>query len=287
MVKYFQAAFQNRWNLLALMAGTGVALISGSYDVVLPLVLAAETAYLTFVGTNAKFRNYVDLAEHREQRENRSHQNQLALRSMVRSLPRQLLDRYQQLQEQCQDLRTIAADLQQPAQPAVDRPLESFQSESLDRLLWIYLRLLFTYHSLQKFLERTSIQRINSDIQRINKRLSQLDPEDTSPHVQKIRRTLEDNLATSQDRVRNYERARANHEFVELEIDRLENKIKSLAEVAVNRQEPDYVSSQVDQVAQSMLETEKTMNDLQVFTGMGNLDEQVPMMLDTMTRRSR
>ncbi len=269
------------------MAGTGVALISGSYDVVLPLVLAAETAYLTFVGTNAKFRNYVDLAEHREQRENRSHQNQLALRSMVRSLPRQLLDRYQQLQEQCQDLRTIAADLQQPAQPAVDRPLESFQSESLDRLLWIYLRLLFTYHSLQKFLERTSIQRINSDIQRINKRLSQLDPEDTSPHVQKIRRTLEDNLATSQDRVRNYERARANHEFVELEIDRLENKIKSLAEVAVNRQEPDYVSSQVDQVAQSMLETEKTMNDLQVFTGMGNLDEQVPMMLDTMTRRSR
>ena len=92
---------------------------------------------------------------------------------------------------------------------------------------------------------------------------------------------LEDNLTTSQDRMRNYDRARANFEFVELEIDRLENKIKSLAEVAVNRQEPDYVSSQVDQVATSMLETEKTMNDLQVFTGLEDLHDQIPILLDT------
>ncbi len=73
----------------------------------------------------------------------------------------------------------------------------------------------------------------------------------------------------------------ANFEFVELEIDRLENKIKSLAEVAVNRQEPDFVSSQVDQVANSMLETEKTMNDLQVFTGLEDLHDEIPVLLDT------
>ena len=138
MLKYVKAAFRNRWNLLALMAGTGVALISGSYDIVLPLVLAAETAYLTLVGTNAKFQNFVDVADHREEREIRSRQNQLALRRMLRSLPRQLLDRYQQLQEQCQELQTIAADLKQPAQADVDQSLESFQTESLDRLLWIY-----------------------------------------------------------------------------------------------------------------------------------------------------
>ncbi len=287
MLKYLKAAFTNHWNLLGLMAGTGVAVISGSYDVVLPLVLAAEAAYLTLVGTNAKFQNYVDVGEHREQRALRSQQNQAALRQMIRSLPRQMLDRYRQLQDQCQELQNIAADLKPPAGGPVKESLESMQSESLDRLLWIYLRLLFTYHSLQKFLERTSIERIKSDIQRINKRLSLLNADDQSPHTQKMRRTLEDNLVTSQDRVRNYERARANHEFVELEIDRLENKIKSLAEIAVNRQEPDYVSSQVDQVANSMLETEKTMNDLQVFTGLGNLDEEVPIMLDTIPQRGR
>ena len=287
MLRYLKAAFTNHWNLLALMAGTGVAVISGSYDVMLPLVLAAEAAYLTLVGSNSKFQNYVDVSEHREERKIRSLQNQQVLRRMLRSLPRQLLDRYQQLQDQCQELHNIAADLRQPSRVEVDEKLESMQTESLDRLLWIYLRLLFTYHSLQKFLQRTSVERINSDITRIKKRLTQLDPNDASSHVQKIRRTLEDNLATSQNRVRNFDQARANHEFVELEIDRLENKIKSLAEIAVNRQEPDYVSSQVDQVATSMLETEKTMNDLQVFTGLGRLDDQVPMMLEAVSRRSR
>ena len=36
------------------------------------------------------------------------------------------------------------------------------------------------------------------------------------------------------------------------------------------------VSSQVDQVAGSMLETEKTMNDLQFATGLAPIDEEVP-----------
>ena len=135
------------------------------------------------------------------------------------------------------------------------------------------------------FSRRTSRDRITQDIKRIEQRIATLDPQDTSAQAQKIRGTLTDNLTTSQDRLSNYDRAQANYEFVELEIDRLENKITSLAEVAVNRQEPAYVSSQVDQVANSMLNTEKTMNDLQVFTGLEDLDDEIPILLDT-TRTS-
>ena len=61
--------------------------------------------------------------------------------------------------------------------------------------------------------------------------------------------------------------------MVKLEIERLENKIRSVSEMAVNRQEPDYISGQVDQVAASMLETEKTMNELQFATGLETVDE--------------
>jgi hypothetical protein len=71
----------------------------------------------------------------------------------------------------------------------------------------------------------------------------------------------------------------ANYNFVQHELDRLENKIKSLAELAVNRQDPDYVTSQVDAVAKSMLDTEKTMNDLQFVTGLGQVDEEAPELL--------
>jgi hypothetical protein len=66
---------------------------------------------------------------------------------------------------------------------------------------------------------------------------------------------------------------------VKLEIDRLENKIRSLSEMAVNRQEPEFISGQVDQVANSMLDTEKTINELTFATGLETIDEEVPELM--------
>jgi len=284
VVKYLKVAFTNRWNLLALIGGCGMALLSGAPDVFLPLVLAAEAAYLGLLAGHPKFQKFVDAHETETARRSRSDLGQHTLQNILNSLPQPLLDRYNELRVRCQDLQRIAADLRHPEFGKPQQPLESLQFESLDRLLWLYLRLLFTGHALQKFLKKTSKDRILSDVQRIENRLSLLDPDDASPHTQKLRRTLQDNLSTSQDRIRNHERAEANYEFVELEIDRLENKIKSLAEVAVNRQEPDLLSSQADQVASSMLDTERTMNELRIFTGLGQLDEQVPALLEPPTR---
>lgn len=281
MLKYFRAALTNRWNLLALLAGIGVAAISGSWTVTLPLVLAAEAAYLSLVGSHPKFQNYVDLQAHQQLRQIRSQRSDVVLKHILQTLPRPLIDRYSRLRTRCLELQRIAADLKHTASGEEQRPFESLQVAALDKLLWLYLRLLFTYNALQRFLERTSRDRIAQDIDRIERRMATLDPQDASAQAQKIRGTLSDNLATSQDRLRNYDRAQANYEFVELEIDRLENKIASLAEVAVNRQEPAFVSNQVDQVAHSMVQTEKAMNDLQVFAGLAELDDEVPVLLDT------
>jgi hypothetical protein len=279
VIRYLKEAFLNRWNLLALMGGVGFALLSGHADVAVPLVLAAEAGYLTMLGGHPKFQKYVDAKEAKDKRQGQQQRGEAAARKLLRSLPRNLRDRYDRLRERCIELQHIASDLKQTRYEEHDLSLESMQVAGLDRLLWVYLKLLFTYHSLHKFLERTSLPRIQNDVDRIQNRLQAIDPEDHSPHAEKLRRTLEDNLTTSQSRISNYERARANSEFVELEIDRLENKIKSLAEVAVNRQEPDYISGQVDQVAKSMMDTERTMNELQVFTGLGQMDNEAPELL--------
>jgi hypothetical protein len=85
----------------------------------------------------------------------------------------------------------------------------------------------------------------------------------------------------------NLQRARDNYDLVKLEIDRLENKIRSLSELAVNRQEPDYISGQVDQVAASMIETEKTMNDLRFVTGLDTIDEAPSLLQDEITPSAR
>ena len=274
--KYLKAAFLNRWNLLALCGGVGFALVSGFPDVALPIVLAAEAAYLGLLGTHSRFQASVDAQAAATLRKGKAQTSQQVLDQIMRALPGPALARFEKLRSQCQELRQIAAELAHSRADELGSPLESMQVASFDKLLWIFLRLLFTEYSLTKFLERSSSQRIESEIKRAQERLAQLSPEDQSPHAQKVRRTLEDSLKTSQDRLANYQKAQANHELVQLELDRLENKIKSLAELTVNRQEPDFISAQVDEVAGSMLETEKTMNELQFVTGLAPPDEQAP-----------
>jgi hypothetical protein len=157
--------------------------------------------------------------------------------------------------------------------------LEGFQLAAIDRLLWIHLRLLYTQYALSRFLARTSEQRIVDDIQSLEKRVADLPPPDANDRKQRIRKALEDNLETSRVRLANLEKARENHQLVELEIDRLENKIRSLSEMAVNRQEPEFIGNQVDHVASSMMETERTMNELRFATGLDALDEEAPELL--------
>jgi hypothetical protein len=67
--------------------------------------------------------------------------------------------------------------------------------------------------------------------------------------------------------------------MVKVEIERLENKIRSLSELAINRQEPDFISGQVDQVVGSMVQTERTMNELRFATGLDVIDEETPAIL--------
>ncbi len=285
IAKYLKRAFLNQWNLLAFVGASAFGLLSGRPDIVLPVVAAGELAYLGMLGTHPKFQAYVEAQEAKAARGENSGDTQRTLERITQSLPRAALDRFLELRTRCLELQQIAVELKHPGQETAELPFENFQADGLDRLLWIHLRLLYTQNALERFLKKTSEQQIRDDIRRLEDRLATLSAEQPggtantgSTQAQKIRKALEDNLATSRDRLLNLQKARDNYELVKLEIERLENKTRSLAELAVNRQEPDFISGQVDQVAASMLETEKTMNDLQFVTGLETLEE-TPEML--------
>ena len=129
-------------------------------------------------------------------------------------------------------------------------------------------------------MRKTSERQIQEEIEGVEERLARIPADTQSAQQQRIRKALDDNLQTLRDRLTNLQKARDNYELVKLEIERLENKIRSVSELAVNRQEPDYISGQVDQVAASMLETEKTMNELQFATGLETVDEAPDLLRD-------
>ena len=247
-------------------------------DVFLPLVLAGEAAYVGLLASQPKFHEYVDAQEAKVAREAGNRNSEQSLSYIMRMLPKDSLKRFSDLRTQCLDLRHIAMELKQPGMMSSDVPLDQFQVAGLDRLLWIHLRLLYTEYSLSRFLAKTDEDQIKSDIQQLEQQIKQL-PANQDDRYQRVRKALEDNLETSRTRLTNLAKAGENYELVRLEIDRLENKIRSLCEMAVNRQEPEFISSQVDNVASSMLETEKTMNELQFATGLDPLDDQTPELL--------
>ncbi|PYR00323.1 MAG: hypothetical protein DMF97_09760 [Acidobacteria bacterium] len=93
-------------------------------------------------------------------------------------------------------------------------------------------------------------------------------------------RSLQDSVASGELRLDNFQRAKKNAEFVSLELDRIEGKIQTLAEMAVNRQDPDFLSSQVDSAADSMRQTEKAVTELQHLTGLADQFEEPPAILE-------
>jgi chemotaxis protein histidine kinase CheA len=285
--KYIKTAFTNRWNLLWFGGAAAFALLTPMPEVVLAIASAVEITYLGLLGTHPKFQAYVDAQRAKEARAATSVSTQQTLERITRSLPKELLDRFSALKARCLELQQIAAELQQTSHGDSPMPLEHFQIAGLDRLLWIHLRLLFTQFALYRFLKQTSEEQIQADIKRLETGLADVPAASASDRDQRVRKALEDNLQTSRDRLANLHRARDNFELVKLEIDRLENKIRSLSELAVNRQEPDYISGQVDQVAASMMETEKTMNDLRFVTGLDTVDEAPSLLQNEIAQPSR
>lgn len=276
---YLKAAFVYRWNLLAFCGALGFALLSGQPDVWAPLVLAGEALYLGGLATHPRFQAYVEAQAAKVVRQAGTLQTAQVLDRIVRKLPEPSMKRFEALRARCLELRQIALEIKDPGRLASPLALEQLQLAGLDRLLWIYLRLLFTEYSLARFLQRTRAEQIEADIADLEQRLKRTEGVQDEIQKQKMRRALEDNLQTCRDRLANYRKAQDNYDIVQLEIDRLENKIRALSELAVNRQEPDFISTQVDEVASSMLQTERTMNELQFATGLDAADETVPHLL--------
>jgi hypothetical protein len=281
LTKYLKAAFLGRWNLLAFLGGVGFALVSGIPDVMLPLVLAGETVYLGFLGTHPRFQKYVEAQEAKGTRTSGKDAAELAARRILNELPKEMLQRFEAVRARCTELRKIAGQIRDPDRTDEPPPLDDLQVAGLDRLLWMYLRLLFTHYSLTQFLKQTSVEQIQKNISQLEEKLKSFPEQTTDPRQQRLQKVVQENLQTSRARLANYEKAKENHELMSLEIDRLENTIHSLSELAVNRQEPEFITAQIDQVANGMVQTERTMGQLSFVTGLKLANEEVPQMLPT------
>lgn len=276
-LKYIKAAFTNHWNLLGLAGGAAFTAISGQWEVGLPLMAAAEVAWLSFVGTHPRFRQFIDIQDHQKIREDNERAAKTRMRLMLGSLPRGAQKRFSALMAQCDEMRSITKQYQTAHRDEPDSTTTELRLDGLDRLLWLFLKLLYTEHSLNRFFETTTIDKIRKEIQLVESRLKREKSRPENQQRPRLIATHEDSLQTCKERQRNFEQARDSYELVKAEQKRLENKIRSLAEVGISKGDPSLLSSQVDSVADSIHETERTLGELEFVTGFSTFEsEAVP-----------
>ena len=290
LLRYLKEAFMFRWNLLFLGGATAAAFVSGHYDIALPIVAAAEVTYLAGLSTLPRFQGAIDAKARAEERKgggpgrNTNESNVNArdkILEVLKSLTEDRRSRFLRLRARCVEMSRIANAVRGETRDSSGASTE-LRTPALDRLLWVFLRLLLSEQAISRFLQaadQAGIDKTVTDLKvRRKKRADSVG--EVNQADDKIIRSLDDSIATAELRRENVEKAKTNAEFIAAELDRLENKIQAVTEMAVSHADPDEMSSRIDAISDGISQTEETIRELQQITGVTDA-ESTPSILDT------
>lgn len=274
--RYLRAAFMQPWNLLLFFGSIGMTVVTGTQDLA-PFIMAAELAFVTGLASMPRFKTAIDAkiaAQDRAEAEEMTPAAEVALQRMVATLPNAGLRRFLSLRQRCYEMRDIAAGIRGHAAGG-DIAAEAMRNSSLDRLLFLFLKLLVSQAGLERFLNTTSERELELRLQDVQARKAQAQ----AGGDERIVRSLQDSEADATLRLENYRKSLKDAEFVNVELDRIETKIRTLVETAVSRQDAETLSVQVTAAADSMKQTEDAVRNLQHLTGMESALEETPAIL--------
>ena len=156
MPDYLKEAFLFRWNLLFFLGGLAAAALTPVSDVLLPLVAAGELTYLTGLISIPRFRAAIDAKVHAAGRAGSADRTPApqpaSLVTMLGSLSLDARTRFERLHARCVEMRGIAAGVRGAAGNQ-SGGAEEIRTPGLDRLLWLFLRLLLSKTALDRFLQ--------------------------------------------------------------------------------------------------------------------------------------
>jgi len=116
-------------------------------------------------------------------------------RKILKTLLRGVGQRFRCLMDQCEELCNITRNYRSAqAGDETDADLAELRLDVLDRLLWLFLQMLYTEHVRNRFFDTTAIERIEREIHQVEKRLERERDRLQTPQRQRIAATLWDNL---------------------------------------------------------------------------------------------
>jgi hypothetical protein len=257
LAAYLRRAFTFHWNLGLLSAAVAGALLSPWPDAMLPLVGALEALYLGGLVGMPRFREAVDAEAHAVPGRDPA---EPSVTDLIAGLGAEAQIRFSALRRRCAQMQSLANELR--GTDAVADVAGTMRTSGLNQLLWGFLRLLHHQAALSKLLASMD----GADIAQKNKQIADGLAKARDAHDERLVRSFEERAATTATRLEHYERTRRDVAFVSAELDRIEDKIHALSEMAVNQSDADALSAQIDATAASMQATESRLSEFQAST---------------------
>ncbi|MBC8127169.1 MAG: hypothetical protein H8M99_08515 [Gloeobacteraceae cyanobacterium ES-bin-144] len=251
-------SFVWHWHILGLGAGVAAAVISGAPLLWLPFLAAAELGYLGFLGLNPRFQKV--LKAEKVLPPPIPIDPQLRLQQLIEFLSKADAQRFESLHRRCSELLQLRSSMGTKDQAS---GVNNFRGESLDRMLWLFLKLLHQRSGLERFLSATRREVIETELQSANQQLANAQERDKSAALPESRLTtsIRERVVTIQERLDNHRQASEGLELVTAEIDKTEQQITHLCEVGMTMADSAGLSVQIDSISASLQSSEKLFSE--------------------------
>ncbi len=244
---YIREAFKVPYNLILLGGGLAAGLIIGQPEAVWPIIAALESLYLLGVAQHPRFQNLVHSRNAAAEATVAAAQ---AGDRLLATLTQERRDRFAKVRERCDELQRSLAQARSGGQ--LGDIFGEQQTESVNKLLWAFLRALAHEQVLAAFTIPSRRREIEESMQRVQADLEKPDLSET------MRTALSESVEVLKKRLANLAEADENLQNLRARLLRIENSILLIQEQALTRSDPSFIESEV-QAATAGLDTSEEM----------------------------
>ncbi len=250
ILDYAKEAFREPYNLILFIGALLAGIVSLMPFVVWPLTAAVEILYLLTMANNARYQAVVRA---RMQRRDQTDTLDVASR-LIEGLSERRKLRFEAVRARCLNLQ----DSMKPAKvrDEVGNLLESQQLQSVNQLLWVFLRTLAYEQALESFCSSMPRGEIQNMLRKTEAALQ------TEKLSEQMRTAYQENVDVLKKRLENLERAETNLKTLDARLIRVENSIMLIQEQALTRQDPAFIEAEVNSATAGLTSVEQMLGSL-------------------------
>lgn len=231
-------------NVLAVF-GIGVMSVAFGPGVLL-MGAGLEVAYLALVSHDPRFRKWVQAMHQAAESGDHAAKKEAVLSGLSQPLQK----RYMALEGKCARMLESARSVPGSAgvEPAV--------YESVNRLLWIYLKLLVSAQLISTHVQQTDERQLKDEVEMYRRQHAEASAD---PSKERIAKSLASTLEIAEKRLEVLNKAKEDGQFIQAELQRIEQQVNLMIQEATLSREAGFLTSRVDEVMQTFTQTQDWM----------------------------